>query len=78
MNTGVENTLMRTSVSEIRPLPGGECYEAKVTHIYDSQGNEIPLPESCHGWGMAWGKTETEAREKAEGYARAQLNTLRC
>lgn len=75
MGTDFENVRMRTSVAKIRPLPGGACYEAKVTHIYDSNGKEILNPGSPEYWGFAWGMTNNEAHKQAEEMALEKLKS---
>lgn len=64
-----EHVRMHTTVVEMRPFASGEKYEAKVTKIYDYDGNKIPLPEGVYVWGLTWGKTYQEAKEKAENIA---------
>lgn len=70
---------MHVSVEEIRPLPGGYKYEAKVLKIYENNGGqrqEVSLPKGDCYWGFAWGKTREEARQKAQDQASSKRQSL--
>jgi hypothetical protein len=73
MDIDFENMRMLTLVEKIRPLPGGACYEAKVTNIYGSDGEEILNPAYPEYWGFSWGMTSKEASQQAEQMALEKL-----
>lgn len=77
MTFNFEQVRMRTTVVEMKPFTSGEKYEAKVTNIYGSDGDEISLPEGWSVWGFAWGKSFHEAKENAENNAINKLKTVR-
>lgn len=75
----MEKIDMHVSVEEIRPLPGGEKYEAKVLKIYEDKGGkrqEVLLPKGDSYWGFAWGKTREEARQRAQEQAHSKRQSL--
>lgn len=76
MDIDFENLRMRTLVEKIRPLAGGACYEAKVTHIYDSDGHKILNPSSPEYWGFPWGMNYEDAHRQAEEMALKKLKEV--
>lgn len=77
MTVDLSTVKIRTTVVEMEPfLVSGEKYEAKVMHVYGPDMKEIFLPKGCHGWGIYWGRTQQEAKGKAEDGVRKLLNSL--
>lgn len=77
MNLERSDIRMRTPIEKIRPLPGGQSYEAKVTNIYGPDGKEILHPQKSIYWsGIFWGHTSQEAQKLAEDDACKTLTKI--
>jgi hypothetical protein len=79
MNQTVSANDMDIRITEIRPLPGGACYEAKVLDIFISAGSgrkPAPRPPGMPFWSLGFGHTRQEAQESAVMAALKELKRV--